>query len=41
MPVSCIESANAAVREVMVKVPKVKENEEMECDEQIVHRGKY
>ena len=33
MPMSSIESANAAVREVMMKAPKVKENEEMDCDE--------
>ena len=36
MPMSSIEVANAAVCEVMMKAPKVKENEEMDCDEQIV-----
>ena len=38
---SSIESANAALREVMMKAPKVKESEEMDSDEQIVRRGKY
>jgi len=41
MPMSSIEVANAAVREVMMKAPKVKENEEMDCNEHIVRRGKY
>jgi len=36
MPMSSIESVNAAVREVMMKAPKVKENKEMDSDEQIV-----
>ena len=33
MPMSSIEVANAAVCHVMMKVPKVKENEELDCDE--------
>ena len=41
MPMSSIEAANAAVRHVMMKAPKVKENEEMNCDEEVVRRGKY
>ena len=36
MPMSSIEAANAAVRHVMMKAPKVKENEEMNCDEEVV-----
>jgi len=41
MPMSSIEVANTTVREVMMKAPKVKENEEMDYDEHIVRRGKY
>jgi len=41
MPISFIEATNAAMHEVMIKAPKVKENKEMECDEQIVCQGKY
>ena len=40
MPMSSIEAANAAVRDVMMKAPKVKENE-MDCDEEVVRRGRY
>jgi len=36
-----IEVANAAIHEVMMKAPKVKENGEMDYDEQIACRGKY
>jgi len=41
MPMLSIKASNAAVCEAMMKVPKVEENEEMECDEQIVCQGKY
>ena len=41
MPMSSIEAANTAVRHVMMKAPKVKESEELDCDEEIVRRGKY
>ena len=41
MPMSSIGVANAAVHEVMMKAPKVKEHEVMNCDEQIVRKGKY
>ena len=38
---SSIVAANTAVRHVMMKAPKVKESEELDCDEEIVCRGKY
>ena len=41
MPMSSIEAANVAVRPIMMKAPTVKEIEEMDCNEEIVRRGKY
>ena len=36
---SSIEVVIAAVH--IMKVPKMKQNEEMDCDKQVVHQGKY
>ena len=40
MPMSSTEAANAAIHDVMIKAPKLKENE-MDCDEEVVRRGRY
>ena len=38
---SSIEAANTAVHHVMMKAPKIKENEEMDCNEEVIRKGKY
>ena len=41
MPMSSIEAANPAVHHIMMKALKVKENEEMDCYEEVACWGQY
>lgn len=41
MPISSIEAANAAVHHIMMKPSKVKESEELDCNEEVICQGKY
>ena len=36
MPMSSVEAANAAVYHVTMKVPKMEENDEINCDEKVM-----
>lgn len=41
MPMSSIEADNATVYHAMMQMPNVKENEEMDCDEEFICQGNY
>ena len=41
MPMSSIEVANAAVHYAMMKALELKKNEEMNCNEEVIHQGNH